>query len=78
MSDLTLIPTRFAPVVPHDTSPVNTTLGLYINVAGNIVVTGADGVAVTLAVGPNQYLSGKFALVKATGTTATGITALYA
>lgn len=78
MSDFTLVPTRFATVTPSDTSPINATLGLYINVGGNIVVTGANGVAVTLAVKDGQYLSGAFVLVKATGTTATGITALYA
>ena len=76
MSDFTLLPKRYAAVTPSDTTPVNTDLGLFIGGAGNVVVTGSDGVTVTFIAGTGQYLTGYFKLVKA-ATTATGIVALY-
>ena len=78
MSDLTLIPTKFADVVPSDTAPVNANLGLFIGTAGVVKAAGADGVVATFTASAGQYLTGRFHRVLATGTTATGIVALTA
>lgn len=79
MSDLTLIPGRYAAVNTAADVAVNTNLGLYIGTGGNIVVVGRDGVSTTFKVFDAQYLVGRFATVRsaANGTTATGIVALY-
>ena len=78
MSDLTLIPGRFADVSTGSDVVVNTDIGLYIGGAGNVKVVGRDGVAATFAVSAGQYLSGRFIQIVSSGTTATGIVALYA
>ena len=78
MSDLTLIPTKYKPVTKSDTVPVGATMGLYVGGAGDVTVKGDDGVEATFACQSGQYLSGRFCFVMATGTTATGIVALYA
>ena len=75
MSDSTLIPTSFANVTKSDTVPVNTRLGLYIGVGGDVVVKGVDGVQATFAAQAGQHLSGKFHMVMA-ATTASSIVAL--
>ena len=65
-------------VTPSDSTTFNQTRAIYIGGAGNIAVTMADGTAITfnaLAVGVVHLLSVK--QVKATGTTATNIVALY-
>lgn len=73
--DSTLIPQRWAPVTPSDTTPVGNTIGLYVGGAGNVVAEGTDGVQATFVCQAGQYLTGKFAKVKA-ATTATNIVAL--
>ena len=78
MSDLTLIPGRFANVTPSDSNAVNTTIGLFVGGAGVVKATGRDGVVASFTVVAGQRLIGCFNLVMATGTTATGIVALYA
>lgn len=78
MSDLTLIPSKFMDVVPSDSNAINTDLGLYCGGAGVVKVVGRNSVTATFTVQAGQHLSGKFNLVLATGTTATGLVALYA
>lgn len=64
-------------VTPSDSAPlVPTPKALYVGVAGNLSVTGADGVAATFAVAAGSYHPLCAVLVRATGTTATGIVAL--
>lgn len=65
-------------VTPSDSTVLAQTRGIYVGGAGNVAVTMADGTAVTfnaLAVGVVHLLS--VSQVKATGTTATNIVALY-
>jgi hypothetical protein len=65
-------------VTPSDSTVFNQTRGLFVGGAGNVAVTMADGTTITfngLAVGVVHLLSVK--QVKATGTTATNIVALY-
>ena len=65
-------------VTPNDSTVFNATRGLYIGGAGNVAVVMHDGSTVTfnaLAVGVIHLISVK--QVKATGTTATNIVALY-
>lgn len=65
-------------VVPSDTTVIPATKGLYVGVAGDVSVVMADGSAITfkaLAAGVIHKLS--VTEVKATGTTATDIVALY-
>lgn len=67
-----------AAITPSDATVFAQTRGLYIGGAGNVAVTMADGASVTfnaLTVGVVHLLSVK--QVKATGTTATNIVALY-
>lgn len=80
MSDLTLIPGRFADVSTASDVAVNTDIGLFVGGAGNVKVVGRDGVTATFAAAAGQYITGRFVTVKSTanGTTATGIVALYA
>lgn len=51
--------------------------GLFIGGAGNIALMGDDGVSVTFAVTAGQFLPLCPTRILATGTTATGIVALY-
>jgi hypothetical protein len=50
--------------------------GLHIGGDGNIVITGVDGLSVTIAVTAGVWPYGGIKITK-TGTTATGIIALY-
>lgn len=77
MSDFTLIPSKFLDITPSDSAPVNASLGLYIGTNGIVKLVGADGVIATFRVGDGQYLTGRIQRVMATGTTATGIVALF-
>ena len=78
MSDLSLIPTSFFDVTPSDINPVCTTLGLYVGTAGVLKLAGNNGVIGTFQATAGQYLTGRFHRVMATGTTASGIVALFA
>jgi len=75
--DATLIPQRWASVTPSDTAGIGNTIGLFVGGAGNVNAQGSDGVAAVFACQAGQYLTGKFAKVLATGTTATNIVALF-
>lgn len=65
-----------AAVTPNDSTIIPTTRGLAIAVAGNIAVRFGNGSIATIAVmdGERPFQVDR---VYATGTTATGITALY-
>ncbi|AXV15126.1 hypothetical protein CYG48_05075 [Neorhizobium sp. SOG26] len=66
-----------AAVTPNDNTDLTyTTRGLYVGVAGNISVVMAGGETVTIPVQPGLHpLS--VSRVRATGTTATGIVAVW-
>ena len=77
MSDV-LIAKRFANVTPSDSTVISdASLGLYIGGAGTLAAAGVDGVVANFTVIAGQLVAGRFTLVKATGTTATGIVALF-
>lgn len=67
-------------VTPNDSADNvgtgNVAIGLYIEVAGDVVFTDIDGNDNTVAVPANFYLTCSVKRVKSTGTTATGIFAL--
>ena len=71
-----ILPARYAAVTNSDTVNQGNTVGLFVGVGGNLVVTGVDGVQVTIVVLAGQYVAGKFPFVNA-ATTATGIVAAY-
>jgi hypothetical protein len=75
MSDV-LVPKRFANVTPSDSAVISdSVLCLYVGGAGTVAAAGVDGVAATFTCIAGQYLTGRFTLVKLTGTSATGIVA---
>ncbi|MDF2902421.1 MAG: hypothetical protein K0S25_59 [Bacillus sp. (in: firmicutes)] len=70
--------TQAVAVVPNDATILTATKGLYIGISGDVVVTMANGQDATfksLAVGMIHPIS--VTKVKATGTTATNILAVY-
>lgn len=69
---------RWAGVTPSDTTDLTAVpKALYIGVAGNISLTGADGATSTFIVASGQTVPLRPRRVRTTGTTATGIVALY-
>lgn len=73
----TIIASSYASVTTgQDYAPDRPFKGIHIGGAGNITITGANGVSVTLAVTPGHYPYGGAAIVGAT-TTATGIVVLF-
>lgn len=75
------VPRDIVPVTASDTDDlVDGCIGLYVTVAGNVAVRTATGgeTTRTLAVAANSYHSLSVTRVLSTGTTATGIHALYA
>jgi hypothetical protein len=66
-------------ITPNDTTLVAPTRGLYIGGAGNITVDFADGTSGILLTAPvvGAIIPVSVIRVKATGTTATAILALY-
>ena len=77
MSDV-LIAKRFANVIPSDSALISDqSMGLVIGGAGTVTAAGVDGVTAVFTCVVGQVLTGRFTLIKATGTTATGIVALF-
>jgi hypothetical protein len=66
----------FDVITPHDSNIIGPTSGLYIAVAGNLVVIDWNDVTKTIAVGANCHLPINVKIIKNTNTTATGILAL--
>lgn len=79
MSDLTLIPKRFADVNTAADTNVGSCIGLFVGAAGVVKVRGNDGATATFTAQAGAYLTGAFlsVLSAGNGTTATGIVALY-
>ena len=71
--------TDMVPVTPSDSVDLaNVAIGLYITVAGNVTFHNMDGVSRTITVPDNFYLICSVSRVLATGTTSTGIHAMFA
>jgi hypothetical protein len=71
--------TDMVPVTPSNSVDLaNVAIGLYITVAGNVAFHNMDGVTRTIAVPDNFYLICSVNRVLATGTTSTGIHAMFA
>lgn len=69
---------RWAAVTPSDTVDFAVLpKAIRCNGAGNLSLVGSDGVAVAFAVAAGEILPVQPARINATGTTATGIVALY-
>jgi hypothetical protein len=67
-----------AAITPSDTTDLpQTTLKLYVGVAGDVAVIMANGAAVTFHAMPVGMHAIQIARVKATGTTATNLIALW-
>lgn len=67
------------PVTPSNSVDLSqVAIGLYITVAGNVTFHNVDGVSRTIAVPDNFYLICSVKRVLATGTTSTGIHAMFA
>lgn len=77
MPDSTQIPRRWVDLTASDTAVIVPTIGLYIGTGGSLVGVGLDGVSATYQPSAGTYLTGRFTAVRATGTTASGIVALY-
>lgn len=70
--------TKIAAVTPSDSADLNPPcVALAITTAGNVKVTAVDGGTETFAVTAGQILPVAVSRVWSTGTTATGIIALY-
>ena len=71
--------TRVLAVTPHDTNPlVDTPKAIYVGTGGTIVLQGASGGDATLTnVADGTILPIRARFVRATGTTAASIVALY-
>lgn len=69
---------RLLAVTPHDTNEIiDPTKAIFIGGAGNISIIAVDDTtSVTLAVQSGQILPIRAKIIRATGTTATGIVAL--
>lgn len=74
------VPKKWVAVTGHASNalPDGIADGLYANVAGDIAIRFDDAAAdTTVTVPAGGYVLGRVAYVRATGTTATGIFALY-
>ena len=71
--------TDMVPVTPSDSVDLTSVaIGLYITVAGNVTFHNVDGTSRTITVPDNFYLICSVSRVLATGTTSTGIHAMFA
>ncbi len=69
---------RWAAVTPNDSADLQPTpRGIYAAGAGDISLVGSDGVAVTFAFAAGEIKPLAAVRVRSTGTTATGIAAIY-
>lgn len=78
MSDSTASAYTWAAVTPSNTAAIEPRPdALFIGGGGNVSAVGEDGVSATFAVADGAYLMIQPVRINATGTTATGIVALY-
>jgi hypothetical protein len=63
----------WSPVTPDDAAALPVSLGLYVTTGGAVAFQGDGGGVVTVTVPDGFFLWGDVRLVKATGTTASGI-----
>ncbi len=69
----TYTPSGFQAITPNDNTAVNL-FGLYVGVTGNVAVVDSHGVTTTFTNCPVGFvISGEILIVKATGTTASGL-----
>ena len=73
----TVAPSDSANLVNPATNQAELALALYVEVAGAVAFVGADGQTDTWNVPNNFYINVPVKKVKATGTTATGIHAIW-
>ena len=71
------IPQDWADLTPSDVALISPSIGIYVGGSGTIRAAGKNGVVGTFQAQSGQYLIGYFTKVLATGTTATGLVALY-
>lgn len=77
-SDRTYSAISWAAVTPSDTAYIEPTpVGVYVGAEGNVVAEGSDGVTATFAAEAGAILPIQPRRILSTGTTATGIIALY-
>lgn len=69
--------TSASAVTPSDSATITKTRQIYVGVSGDVAVTMADGGDVTFKSMPVGFFSIGVVKIKATGTTATNILALY-
>lgn len=71
--------TRFAPVTPTDDAPLpkGPCRSLYVGAGGALRLADSEGTVIVIQSGAGQYHPLRAAQVFATGTTASGIVALY-
>lgn len=70
--------TRWTAITPHDSNELpELPKAIRCNGAGTLMLVGEDGVAADFVVAAGEALACRPRIVKATGTTATGIRALY-
>lgn len=78
MSSTTRSATNWAAITPNDATVLTPRpVALYVGADGNVVAAGDNGATATFAVLAGQVLTIQPSKVLATGTTATGIVALY-
>lgn len=74
--DATLLPRKFAPCTPSDTTRLDPEcIGLFVGGAGNVIVQGDDNQSATFVCTAGQLLPGRFRRVMA-ATSATAIVVL--
>lgn len=71
------IPQDWADITPSDTALISPCIGVYVGGSGTVKAAGSNGVVGTFQTQAGQYLIGAFTKVLSTGTTATGLVALY-
>jgi hypothetical protein len=71
--------TRLAAVSPNDAAalPAGPCRSLFVSVGGSLTIVDLWGTVVTMSSGNNQYHPIQVSQVRATGTSASGILALY-
>ena len=73
-----VLPDGAKAIVPSDADTFQQAVGVYCGVGGNVVCSPGNGNPdVTIAVNAGQFIPFRVLAVKATGTTASGLVAVY-